>query len=80
MYYDKISDLKKLIPSVDNLSPVFEVYSILVAPIFGHRKSGEIHADNTLWGPDKTDNNVTGILQLINKVDGKITENDIVSV
>lgn len=62
--------LKKFIPSLDNLSGVHDVYSILVAPIFGHRKDDSASKDG---------NNIVGVLQLINKIDNKITPSDIVS-
>ena len=58
VYSNSIKSLKKFVPSVDNVSQQQQVFSILIAPIIGHKDY-------------KTDNpSVVGVLQLINKCDG----------
>jgi hypothetical protein len=52
---------------MDNITKCRSAYSILIAPIYGHNSS------------EDGSNNIVGILQLVNKNDGKITPYDMVS-
>lgn len=63
-----MKEMKKFIPSIDNLSSVQKVKSIMVVPLYGT-------AD--LVTGEKP---VTGILQLINKIDKVIDEHDVKQV
>ena len=63
VWTNSIKRLKKFIPNMDNLSKAENVRSILVAPLFGH---AEQIGDKDLI--------LVGIIQLINKIDGNITQ------
>jgi hypothetical protein len=67
IWTDNIKDLKKYVSSIDNLTSVPDAYSIIIAPVFGHRDSAHEEPD------------LVGIVQLINKADHKISAHDIVS-
>ena len=67
MYVNDMQEVKKFIPSIDNLSTVQVVNNIMIVPLFGT-------PDIETGAQD-----VVGILQLINKRDHLITEHDIVS-
>lgn len=65
IYADSIKTLKRFVPSVDNVSKQQQVFSILVAPVVGHK---DFKSDNP---------SVVGVLQMINKCDGRISDYDI---
>lgn len=67
MYDSNIKLLKSFIPSLDNqCKEVKDVTSLMVAPIHGH-----VNLDGSP--------NLVAILQLVNKLDGIITDHDVVS-
>ncbi len=67
IYESDVRKQKLFMPSLDNTCrDVKDVNSIMIAPIFGH---------NNLDGSP----NLVAIMQMVNKIDGIITDHDVVS-